>query len=108
MKCIFKIQFWLNFIKQKLKVKHALICKAFPYIFLYEKIYITYMIIFILVIFMNEDDTGTYTIKAVDDPRTLNKILHLRPGTEHTLTKRAHCTLGIENRQELRAGLCSR
>lgn len=44
------------------------------------------MIIFILVIFMNEDDIGTYTIKAVDDPRTLNKILHLRPA-QNTLSQ---------------------
>lgn len=28
---------------------------------------------------MEEDDIGTYTIKAVDDPRTLNKILYMRP-----------------------------
>ncbi|KAH9656732.1 Phenylcoumaran benzylic ether reductase 1 [Citrus sinensis] len=26
-----------------------------------------------------EDDIGTYTIKAVDDPRTLNKILYIKP-----------------------------
>ncbi|KAL2346317.1 hypothetical protein Fmac_000317 [Flemingia macrophylla] len=31
------------------------------------------------VIFNKEDDIGTYTIRAVDDPRTLNKILYLRP-----------------------------
>ncbi|KAK8939535.1 hypothetical protein KSP40_PGU015911 [Platanthera guangdongensis] len=30
-------------------------------------------------IFNDEDDIGAYTIKAVDDPRTLNKILYLRP-----------------------------
>lgn len=30
-------------------------------------------------IFNKEDDIGTYTIKAVDDPRTLNKILYIRP-----------------------------
>eukprot|EP00268_Persea_americana_P017918 TRINITY_DN18755_c0_g1_i1.p1 TRINITY_DN18755_c0_g1~~TRINITY_DN18755_c0_g1_i1.p1 ORF type:complete len:309 (-),score=56.97 TRINITY_DN18755_c0_g1_i1:483-1409(-) len=30
-------------------------------------------------IFVKEGDIGTYTIKAVDDPRTLNKILYLRP-----------------------------
>ncbi|XP_078170415.1 phenylcoumaran benzylic ether reductase Pyrc5-like [Carex rostrata] len=30
-------------------------------------------------IFLDEDDIGTYTIKAVDDPRTLNKILYMRP-----------------------------
>ncbi|KAA8519274.1 hypothetical protein F0562_013530 [Nyssa sinensis] len=29
-------------------------------------------------IFNEEHDIATYTIKAVDDPRTLNKILHLR------------------------------
>ncbi|GMY28395.1 phenylcoumaran benzylic ether reductase Betv6 [Fagus crenata] len=30
-------------------------------------------------IFNKEDDIGTYTIRAVDDPRTLNKVLYLRP-----------------------------
>ncbi|KAL6637789.1 hypothetical protein ACP70R_025361 [Stipagrostis hirtigluma subsp. patula] len=30
-------------------------------------------------IFVAEEDVATYTIKAVDDPRTLNKILYLRP-----------------------------
>ncbi|GLT73428.1 hypothetical protein SLA2020_452890 [Shorea laevis] len=29
--------------------------------------------------FVKEEDVATYTIKAVDDPRTLNKILYLRP-----------------------------
>ncbi|XP_050240931.1 phenylcoumaran benzylic ether reductase POP1-like [Quercus robur] len=31
------------------------------------------------VIFSKEEDIATYTIKAVDDPRTLNKVLHVRP-----------------------------
>ncbi|XP_010055404.2 phenylcoumaran benzylic ether reductase Pyrc5 [Eucalyptus grandis] len=31
------------------------------------------------VVFNREDDIGTYTIKAMDDPRTLNKILYIRP-----------------------------
>lgn len=26
-----------------------------------------------------EEDIGTYTIKAVDDPKTENKILYIRP-----------------------------
>ncbi|CAL1353536.1 unnamed protein product [Linum trigynum] len=30
-------------------------------------------------IFNTEEEIGTYTIKAVDDPRTLNKILYVRP-----------------------------
>ncbi|CAI9777844.1 unnamed protein product [Fraxinus pennsylvanica] len=30
-------------------------------------------------VFNHEEDIGTYTIKAVDDPRTLNKILYIKP-----------------------------
>ncbi|XP_074577000.1 phenylcoumaran benzylic ether reductase Betv6-like [Curcuma longa] len=30
-------------------------------------------------VFVDEDDIGTYTVKAVDDPRTSNKVLYLRP-----------------------------
>ncbi|MBA0688328.1 hypothetical protein Goari_006127 [Gossypium aridum] len=30
-------------------------------------------------IFVQEDDIATYTIKAAEDPRTLNKILYIRP-----------------------------
>ncbi|BAU00056.1 hypothetical protein LR48_Vigan06g047300 [Vigna angularis] len=30
-------------------------------------------------VFVTEEDVGTYTIKAVEDPRTLNKNLYLRP-----------------------------
>ncbi|GLJ19457.1 hypothetical protein SUGI_0351180 [Cryptomeria japonica] len=30
-------------------------------------------------VYSKEEDVGTFTIKAVDDPRTLNKILYLRP-----------------------------
>lgn len=29
--------------------------------------------------FTTEEDIGTYTIKAIDDPRMLNKILYMRP-----------------------------
>ncbi|XP_076925050.1 isoflavone reductase homolog [Bidens hawaiensis] len=31
------------------------------------------------VVFMDEDDVATYTIKSIDDSRTLNKTLYLRP-----------------------------
>uniref|UniRef100_A0A803LDP6 NmrA-like domain-containing protein n=1 Tax=Chenopodium quinoa TaxID=63459 RepID=A0A803LDP6_CHEQI len=30
-------------------------------------------------VYNKEDDIGTYTIRAVDDPRTLNKILYIKP-----------------------------
>lgn len=33
----------------------------------------------IVTVFNDEHDIGTYTIKAVDDPRTLNKILYIKP-----------------------------
>jgi len=31
------------------------------------------------VVFNKEEDIATYTINSVDDPRTLNKILYIRP-----------------------------
>ncbi|KAL8112766.1 isoflavone reductase homolog [Apium graveolens] len=31
------------------------------------------------VVYMDEDDIATYTIKSVDDPRTLNKTMYIRP-----------------------------
>lgn len=34
---------------------------------------------FVSGVYVSEEDVGTYTIKAVDDPRTLNKTLYLRP-----------------------------
>lgn len=39
------------------------------------------------VVFMDEDDIATYTIKTIDDPRTLNKTVYLRP-PENILTHR--------------------
>ncbi|KAI9083924.1 hypothetical protein K1719_017197 [Acacia pycnantha] len=30
-------------------------------------------------VFVDEDDVATYTIKTIDDPRTLNKTLYIRP-----------------------------
>jgi chromosome condensin MukBEF MukE localization factor len=38
------------------------------------------------VIFCDEDDVATYTIKSVDDPRALNKTIYLRP-QENILTQ---------------------
>ena len=30
-------------------------------------------------IYVNEDDIAMYTIKTIDDPRTLNKTVYIRP-----------------------------
>ncbi|KAG6389668.1 hypothetical protein SASPL_151141 [Salvia splendens] len=38
-------------------------------------------------VFMDEDDIATYTIKSVDDPRTLNKTVYIRP-PENILSQR--------------------
>ncbi|XP_058103921.1 isoflavone reductase homolog [Magnolia sinica] len=38
-------------------------------------------------IYLDEDDIGTYTIKTIDDPRTLNKTVYLRP-PENILSQR--------------------
>jgi uncharacterized protein YbjT (DUF2867 family) len=40
-----------------------------------------------IVVLMDEDDVATYTIKTIDDPRTLNKTIYLRP-PENILTQR--------------------
>ncbi|XXG78093.1 hypothetical protein AAC387_Pa08g2111 [Persea americana] len=38
-------------------------------------------------IYVDEDDIATYTVKTIDDPRTLNKTLYLRP-PENILSQR--------------------
>lgn len=37
-------------------------------------------------VFVAEEDVATYTIKSIDDPRTLNKILYMRP-PENTISQ---------------------
>ena len=44
------------------------------------------LIIIYTVVYMDEDDIATYTIKSIDDPRTLNKTLYIRP-KENILTQ---------------------
>lgn len=43
------------------------------------KLYSPKLLIYRAVIFVDEDDVATYTIKSLDDPRTLNKTIYLRP-----------------------------
>ena len=42
-------------------------------------IYLPIDFYFVIAVFNKEEDIGTFTIKAVDDLRTLNKILYIRP-----------------------------
>lgn len=46
---------------------------------LLEILVVNVMYVFGTAIFNKEEDIGTYTIRAVDDPRTLNKVLYLKP-----------------------------
>lgn len=40
-----------------------------------------------VVVFVDEDDVATYAIKAIDDPRTLNQTIYIRP-PENILSQR--------------------
>lgn len=51
-------------------------------------------------IFVNEEDIGTYTIRAAEDPRTLNKIVYLRPPGQHPFLQRPGGALGGQDRQD--------
>ncbi|KAF2290091.1 hypothetical protein GH714_029926 [Hevea brasiliensis] len=84
----------------KVKVRRAIEAAGIPYTYVASNIFAGYLLpsfnqlgatapprdkVVILgdgnpkAIFNKEDDIATYTIKAVDDPRTLNKILYIRP-----------------------------
>ena len=41
----------------------------------------------ITAVFVDEDDVATYAIKTIDDPRTLNKTVYIRPA-ENILSQR--------------------
>lgn len=37
------------------------------------------MVLNLVAIYVDEDDIAKYTIKTIDDPRTLNKTVYIRP-----------------------------
>ncbi|KAH9656733.1 Phenylcoumaran benzylic ether reductase 1 [Citrus sinensis] len=55
----------------KAKIRRAVEAEGIPYTYVASN--------FFAAVYNKEDDIGTYTIKAVDDPRTLNKILYIKP-----------------------------
>ncbi|KAK8914170.1 hypothetical protein KSP39_PZI023626 [Platanthera zijinensis] len=84
----------------KVQIRRAIEAENIPYTYVSSNFFASYFLpslaqattrslptdkVFILgdgnvkAIFNDEDDIGAYTIKAVDDPRTLNKVLYLRP-----------------------------
>lgn len=95
-----------SFFEQKAKIRRAIEAAGIPYTYVCSNAFAGYFLptlgqqnvtapprdkVVILgdgnakAIYVAEEDIGTYTIKAVDDPRTLNKILYLRPSA-NTLT----------------------
>ncbi|KAJ4794235.1 Isoflavone reductase-like protein [Rhynchospora pubera] len=88
----------------KASIRRAIEAEGIPYTYVSSNYFAGYFIptlgqpapptdkVFILgdgntkAVFLDENDIGTYTIKAVDDPRTLNKVLYFRPPA-NTVTK---------------------
>ncbi|KAL5557318.1 hypothetical protein UlMin_039554 [Ulmus minor] len=89
-----------SFYRQKSKIRRAIEAEGIPYTYILSYAFAGYTLrnlgqldaiapprdkVTILgngntkCIFMNEEDVGTYTIKAANDPRTLNKTVGLRP-----------------------------
>ncbi|KAK1558414.1 hypothetical protein Q3G72_002059 [Acer saccharum] len=60
----------------KAKIRRAVEAEGIPYT--YESNWLHYLI-YTTAIYNKEEDIATYTIRAVEDPRTLNKSLHIRP-----------------------------
>nr|QGU34067.1 pinoresinol-lariciresinol reductase 3 [Taiwania cryptomerioides] len=84
----------------KLKVREAIEAAAIPHTYISANIFAGYLVgglaqlgrvmppsdkVFLYgdgnvkAIWVDEDDIGIYTIKAIDDPRTLNKTMYIRP-----------------------------
>lgn len=65
------------------KVKKFMICFIHILDLLSIKIFISYndttYVFFFAAVINKEEDIAAYTIKTVDDPRTLNKILYINP-----------------------------
>ncbi|RZC30438.1 Isoflavone reductase-like protein isoform B [Glycine soja] len=89
-----------SFLEKKVKIRRAIEAEGIPYTYICSNAFAGYFLptlgqqnvtapprdkVVILgdgnvkAIYVKEEDIGTYTIKAVDDPRTLNKILYVRP-----------------------------
>jgi hypothetical protein len=58
-------------------------------------------------IFVKEEDISTYTKKAADNPKTLNKILYLRPPA-NILSFNEIVLVGEKDWQDPQEDLCSR
>ncbi|XP_020217249.1 isoflavone reductase homolog A622-like [Cajanus cajan] len=89
-----------SFFNKKLKIRRAIEAEGIPYTYICSYAFAGYFLanlgqqnltapprdkVVILGdgnvkgVYVKEEDVGAYTIKAVDDPRTLNKTLHIRP-----------------------------
>ncbi|TKY70407.1 Isoflavone reductase protein [Spatholobus suberectus] len=89
-----------SFLDKKVKIRRAVEAEGIPYTYICSYAFIGYFLptlgqqnvtapprdkVVILGdgnvkgVYVAEEDVGTYTIKAVDDPRTLNKTLCMRP-----------------------------
>ncbi|GAU26227.1 hypothetical protein TSUD_224180 [Trifolium subterraneum] len=89
-----------SFLEQKAQIRRAIEVEGIPYTYVVSNAFAGYFLptfgqqnvtapprdkVVILgdgnvkEVYVTEEDIGTYTIKAVDDPRTLNKTIYFRP-----------------------------
>ncbi|KAL1354072.1 hypothetical protein AAHE18_05G016100 [Arachis hypogaea] len=74
---------------EKMKVRKAIEDANIPYTYVSANCFAAYFAgnLSQMAVYVDEDDVARYTIKTIDDPRTLNKTLYLRP-PENILTQR--------------------
>ena len=58
--------------KQKCDLREAALSEFYTW-------FVEYIYIYCTAIYVDEDDIARYTIKSIDDPRTLNKTVYIRP-----------------------------
>ncbi|KAL0360660.1 UNVERIFIED_CONTAM: Isoflavone reductase-like protein [Sesamum radiatum] len=61
----------------KIGIRRAIEAEGIPYTYVVSHYFAGYSLE--AAVFNVEQDIGAYTIKAVDDPRTLNKVLYIKP-----------------------------
>ncbi|XP_031098712.1 isoflavone reductase homolog isoform X2 [Ipomoea triloba] len=68
---------------EKMEIRKAIEEANIPHTYISANCFAAYF----CVIYMDEDDVAAYTVKCIDDPRTLNKTVYLRP-QQNILTQR--------------------
>nr|VDD23113.1 unnamed protein product [Brassica oleracea] len=71
-------------LQKKILIRRAIEAEGVPYTYIVNNCFAG---LFLLVI-NKEEDIAAYTIKTVDDPKSLNKIIYIKPSQEHSVNER--------------------